>query len=121
MTEAEKDSSWLSYEEIRAIKMDCVGLVGMLEDGMADMMLLEDEDDLCLRGLEQYSGEGHQRRLAAQKQIYKDVLEIQSFANFQGASQPELIAEASRRGSELLIQEAVEIGRYDALCAALLE
>lgn len=73
MTVEEKNSTWLSYEEICAMKMDCVGLVGMLEDGMADMFL-GDEEDLCLRGLEQHSGEGNQRRIAARRQILQGCL-----------------------------------------------
>jgi len=102
------------------MKMDCVVLVGMLEDGMADMLQEEDDVDLCLRGLEQHSGERHQRKTVARRQIYKDISTIQSFSSFQGFCNAGLIAEVSRRGSEQLSQEARELGRSDALFVATL-
>ena len=119
MSQEEKEACWLSCEEIRAIKMDCVGLVGMLDDGMAHMILAEDEDDVCLRGIEQYSGESQERRRTARQQILEEVFAIQDFSHYHLVSGEELIAAVSRKWSESLVQEALELGRSDALCAQL--
>jgi hypothetical protein len=119
MSEEEKEASWFSYEEIRYFKKDCLGLVGMLDDGMADMLLAEDENDLCLRGLEQYSREEKHLRINARRQIYREIFEIQEFSHFQGISRTELIAQASSKWSASLREEAMKLGQADALSVQL--
>lgn len=119
MTDLEKQDYWFSYEEIRAIKMDCMGLLGMLEDGMEDMLLFD--DDICLRGLEQYAGEGKRQRIATRKQIYKEVFEIQQamISNYAHNSYIR-IAEVSSNGSDALRREARELAKMDALAVGML-
>lgn len=57
MEDHEVDAAWFSYEEMRAIKMECINLVGMLEDAALIEMLKEDNDEFSLRGLRERSGE----------------------------------------------------------------
>eukprot|EP00934_Nitzschia_sp_Nitz4_P003375 Nitzschia sp. Nitz4//scaffold83_size84149//58255//58830//NITZ4_005180-RA/size84149-processed-gene-0.37-mRNA-1//1//CDS//3329558965//3365//frame0 len=120
MEEQEIDASWHSYEELRAMKMDCVSLVGMLEDEELAAMLDDDDDEFCLRGLKEQSGSNRERKCNTRKQLYKEVFDIQQASNESDHNEThELIAEASRRTTSQEMEAALELGRADALVAGI--
>lgn len=119
MGEEEVNNYWLSYEELRALKMDCRSLVGMMNDGLTHMLL--EDDDFCLRGVEQHGGERGRRRNEMKRQLFQEVLDAQERCKQMGIPSAESIAKTSLQNSSELRREAGELGRFDAIVVRSLQ
>ncbi len=111
MTQEEIDDSYMSDDELRAIRHECKALVRMIDAGDEDL------GDVCLRGLDQHTPEYSRLRKVTQEQVYDAIFGVQSYQVFKGVSAPELMAELCRKCSSPSVADAKMVGISDAMAA----
>mmetsp|Transcript_28594 Transcript_28594/g.69277 ORF Transcript_28594/g.69277 Transcript_28594/m.69277 type:complete len:301 (+) Transcript_28594:42-944(+) len=108
-SDEEYDSTWYTPEEALSIRNECIRTVQV----MFGEVPLDNDDDICFRGLECKSGQPLQARLSRKKLTRNRVLEEQALNRDLKEENPEAIAEISRQHSAPSVAAAIEAAQRD--------
>lgn len=114
-TDEEAQAVWYEPEELEKIISNVWETVNKLNhepEGRQDSHNLEDDEN-CIRGLEEMTVKGSLGRLVAKYSMDLAVLEEQKSQTEKGVKDEEALARASRAESQRHVNKAVEYGKQD--------
>jgi hypothetical protein len=102
---------WYNREEFKGTRNECLSTIKLMADGQE----LNDEDEgLCIRGLEYKTGTAYKTRQRNKLEIRKIVFEEQGFQSESGMEDdPEWIAKLSVDQSRSCVKAGIETARND--------
>jgi hypothetical protein len=93
MSSQEIQDQWMSAEDLRNIRKDCIGTVKEMNDG-------EPPEGVFLRGLDQHTMKYKARKEEIDRQVYDAVFRIQEFQRLSGVDASEVMANLCTKYSE---------------------
>lgn len=114
MSDDEVDSVYMSAEELKAVRTDCMTFVRMMDEGFH---LVNGKKQFCTRGLDQHTKAYTSRAQDIRDNIYDSVHAIQSFQGVSRSDASELISKLCQRFSEISAEQARAIAQDDARSA----
>jgi len=76
-TEQERSQMWSDRSEEQANRRACMDIVALMDCGMANTGMDDDEDDICTRGLESYTEEYVQMYQDHMAEVYEGIRQLQ--------------------------------------------
>jgi hypothetical protein len=102
---------WYSREEFKGIRNECHSTIKLMADGEE---LINEDEGLCIRGLEYKTGTAYKTRQRNKLEIRKVVFEEQGFQSESGMEDdPEWIAKLSVDQSRSCVKAGIETARKD--------
>jgi hypothetical protein len=110
LSEEEIEATWYSADEMQCIRKDNIRTLRMM---LTEVMLEEEEGEVCFRGLEYKSGLPSKARKDRKKNLRNSVLDEQEFHRQLNIINPEAIAEISKEYSAPCVTAAIEAAEMD--------
>jgi hypothetical protein len=101
---------WYNRAEFKGIRRECFSTIKLMADGEE---LIDEDEELCIRGLEYKTGTAYKTRQRNKLEIRKVVFEEQSFQIGKGTKDAEWIAKLSTNQSRSCVEAAIETARKD--------
>jgi hypothetical protein len=101
---------WYNREEFKAIRNECYSTIELIADGEE---LINEDEGLCVRGLEHKTGTSYKTRQRNKLEIRNVVFEEQEFQCDNGMDDPEWIAKLSMDQSRPCVEAGIETARKD--------
>ena len=112
MDDDEFYDSYYTWEELKAIRCECISLVQQMNNNKQDL-----DENLCVRGLHRHTSEHISWRKEIQALLYEAVFEVQAYLDSKGIYSQEFIAELCEKYSSEMVEAAKICGMYDAIHA----
>jgi len=110
LSDRHKARVWYTRDEFTAIRQDCFDTLDIMSDNED---FLDEENQLCSRGLEYKTRRAYKVRQRSKLEIRKVVLEEQQFQQETGMSDPDWIARLSRDHSRGCVRGALLAAKKD--------